>query len=119
MRQIKFQIWFSGTRLHIWEPSKKMPRCSRVTRGGALTIRYMIHRQWQSSRNFRRNVAPELAKVSRNSGGGPEAYAGAVELALQGLAPFCAEIEANLAAQDPLLEEILSENERYASVSMN
>lgn len=61
---------------------------------------------------YRRNVAPELAMAGRIGGGGPEAYHSAVEHALQGLAPFRDEVEASVAKQGPLLEQILAENER-------
>lgn len=61
---------------------------------------------------FRRNVASELAKAGRSGGGGPEAYHGAVTLALEQLAPYRDDIEASISTQGPLLAEILTLNER-------
>lgn len=60
-----------------------------------------------------RNVANELAMAGRHGGGTPEAYQGAVEHALTGLQPFKADIEASIQMQDPLLEQIFAENERW------
>lgn len=56
--------------------------------------------------------------MSRSSGGGPEAYHGAVEVALQGLDHFRTEIDINISAQGPLLAEILTENERFVFFSL-
>lgn len=60
-----------------------------------------------------RNVATELATAGRNGGGTPEAYNTAVERALEGLEPFRDYIESSVTMQGPLLEEIITENERY------
>eukprot|EP00752_Nemacystus_decipiens_P018228 g16356.t1 len=60
-----------------------------------------------------RNVANELAVAGRSGGGTPEAYHGAVEHALAGLQPFKADIDASVQKQEPLLEQIFAENERF------
>lgn len=60
-----------------------------------------------------RNVANELAVAGRSGGGTPEAYHGAVERALAELEPFKADIETSIQMQEPLLEQIFAENERY------
>lgn len=59
-----------------------------------------------------RNVANEIAMAGRTGGGTPEAFHGAVENALSGLQPFKADMEASIQMQEPLLEQIFSENER-------
>ena len=63
-----------------------------------------------------RNVANELAVAGRNGGGTPEAYHGAVEHALAGLEPFKADIETSIQMQEPLLEQIFAENERWVGM---
>ena len=60
-----------------------------------------------------RNVANEIAMAGRAGGGTPEAYHGAVEHALAALQPFKADVEASVQKQEPLLEQIFAENERW------